>query len=564
MIVRLDTYSPKVQVTHISHWNERGIGDAFPIENVDKASKLRKQCRKTDSTKLIFNAKFDLRMLTKEGIKLKGPVIDVLLMAQMLLPDEKGKGLKQLVRKFLLEPFIEEVRLMAWLKANKLTKKDMSKAPRHIIEPYALADARQCFELFVYLSTAMDEYHMWHVLEREMILMQIGVMPMEDEGVNLNESKVSDLQIKTRDALKIIKTQMSELTGSATFNPNSTTQVRDELSKEGVWQPTRFSKKTGAPMTDVIALMEYPSDLGALIMKYRKVSKAATTYLRNFKGKKIRVSFNQGGARTGRFSSSGPNLQNIPRPSDDNLLGSIRECFIADRLCRLLFIDYDQIEMRLTAHFSGEEHMLQAINDGVDLHDVTTRKVFNTKKSSIKWKLMRYLAKTLNFSVIYGTGPEVFRTTVLKQTSGEIRITLYEAARYLNEWKEQHPSVMGLFDSTAMEVATTGGIRNHYGRYIPVANGKAYVAVNYKVQGSAADFMKLKMFEVIDFLRGTDIKMLMTVHDELGFNLPKHEAHRVQDLLSLMEDHTSFNVPLTASGGYGRNWANKKDIIRAA
>lgn len=554
----LDTHDSKVQVTHLSYWKDSGSGAAASIENHDERNKLAAIAADKGTTKLLFNAKFDLRMLSKVGIRMLGKVIDVMLMAQMLLPDEHSKGLKHLARKFLKDPYLEEIRLKQWLKLNKT--KIYGHAPKHIIEPYALADAKRTLELFYYLAAGLDKHNQWHVLEREMILMRRVVMPMESYGAMLDLEEVDRLKIAIRKELKTVKTKLVELSGDPKFNPNSQNQVLSALAKEGVFRPTRFSNKTGRPKADVISLVEYPSELGSLVVRYRKISKASTTYLKNFDKKILRVNLNQGGARTGRFSSSGPNLQNIPRPKENSLLGQMRRCFIARPGDRLLFIDYEQIEMRLTAHFSGEEHMLDAINDGVDLHDVTCRVVFGLNKDSPDWELMRYLAKTLNFAVIYGTGAETFRTTVLKNTDGKIRISLSQASRYIGDWKEKHPMVMKMFDDVAIEVAKTGGITNYYGRYMPVDSRKSYVGVNYKVQGTAADFAKKKMLEVSFVLDGKETKLFLVVHDELIFNLVRNETSIVQTLVDTMEDRHTFKVPLTCSASIGKNWYDKKKL----
>ena len=546
----------------MSYWTSRGVGSAFEVDHVKK-ERVRKICADTSVTKVFFNAKYDIHMLAKEGIVIKGPIIDAMLMAQMLLPDEKQKKLKILARKFLKYAFLEEVRMKNWLDANKLTKSSMHLAPKHILEPYALADAVQTLELFYYLSAGMDEHNMWHVLEREMCLMKYSVTPMENAGVSLDLEEVDRLQIQVRKKLKELKKGIIKIVGYPEFNPNSYPQVLKALQKEGIFKPSRFTKK-GKPTTDGVALIERPSPLGMLLLQYRKLVKAGSTYLRKFDKKILRVSFNQNGAKTGRQSSSDPNLQNIPRPDEDSLLGQIRRVFVRRPGHRLFFYDYNQIEMRLTAHFSQEEHMLDAINNGIDLHDVVCKKMFNLNHNSPNWKTMRYLAKTLNFSVLYGTGPEAFMSTVLKQTGGNIRLKIYEAAKYINEWKANHPGVMKLFEAVEMEAALTGGITNHYGRFIKVERGRGYAGVNYKVQGSAADFMKLKTLEVCLLLDDTDILNILAVHDELGFDIPKHEKVWIPQIKNVMEDLTSFSVPLTVSAGSGINWMDKKDIILPA
>lgn len=554
----LDTFDPQVQVTHASYWTSLGKGAAFEIGNHEKKERLSAYAADPTVTKLMFNAKFDLRMLDKIGIKVRGPLIDVMLIAQLLLPDEKVKNLKHLVRKFLKDPYIEETRLKQWLRANKT--KIYGHAPKHIIEPYALADARRTLELFFFLSGGLDKQNLWTVLEREMLLMRKVVLPMETAGVHIDMKGIDPLKIKVREELKPMKTRMCEIAQNPAFNPNSGKQALAALAVEGIFRPTRFSNQTGKPKVDVAALLEFPSELGSLLVKYRKLSKANSTYLKNFDSPLLHVSFNQGGARTGRFSSSGPNLQNIPRADENTLLGQMRRLFVAPRGYRLLCIDYKQIELRLTAHFSQQQHMLDAILSDEDLHGVTCKKMFGIDETHAQWKAKRYFAKTLNFAVLYGIGPDKYRLSVLKDTAGTTRISLVQASSYINDWKLQHPAVMKLFENVALEVAKTGGIENHYGRYMPVESGKSYVGVNYKVQGSAADFLKMKMFAVAKLLRNHETKLIMQVHDELVFRVPVAERSIVCDLLEVMEDKTTFDVPLLCSAKWGPNWFDQQDI----
>jgi len=501
-------------------------------------------------------------MLAKEGITIRGPFIDVLLIAQMLLPDDavtdKQKGLKHLTRKLLREDFAEERRLKEWLRANKT--KIYGHAPKHIIEPYALADARRTIELLYYFIGGLDECKMWTVLEREMMLMKLVVMPMEDAGIAINQEEIEPLRIKIRNEQTRMRKEMDVITGNPKFNPNSSPQVLAALMQEGIFRATRFSRKTGKPKCDAVALIDSPSPLGSLIAQHRKIGKASSTYLKNLSKKHLHVSFNQGGARTGRFSSSGPNLQNIPRPNESSLLGQMRKLFVAPPGHKLLCIDYKQIELRLTAHFSQEPHMLDAINADQDLHGLTCKKMFEVDEKDPLWSKRRYLAKTLNFAVLYGIGPDKFRLSVLKDTAGTMRITLAEAASYITSWKMAHPRVMRLFDQVAMEVVKTGGIENHYGRYITVDQSKTYVGVNYRVQGTAADFLKLKSFEVAALLKNKQTKLLLTVHDELVFQVPYDERHIVKDLLNIMEDTKTFSVPLLCSAKWGNNWFDQKEI----
>lgn len=561
----LDVWDPRVQTTNVAWYDHKGRSAVFPVSDEIQLIGARHTCSNTIVTKLMFNAKFDIRMLAKIGVLCRGSVIDVLLMAQLLLAEEKNKNLKHLSRKFLSDPYLEEARLKSWLAENKIKvngrwkKRPYSDVPSFILDPYNLKDAKSTIELFAYLSGGMDKHNLWTVLEREMLLMRKVVLPMEATGIRIDQHEVDRLKIVTTKEMQKLKDELVALTGDPKFNPNSAAQVAEHLYK-GALKPQRFSKKTGAPSVDAIALLEQPSPLGTAVSKWRKISKARSTYLDNFDKEFLRVSFNQGGTRTGRFSSSGPNLQNIPRPDESSLLGQMRRCFVARPGRRLIFIDYEQVELRLTAHFSQETHMLQAINNGEDLHGVTCKMMFDIDENHKEWKKKRYLAKTLNFAVIYGTGAATFRETVLKATDGEVWLDLMDAAIYISTYKEKHPGIEKLFSDVATEVANTGGVMNHYGRFLVVSQGKSYTGVNYKIQSTAADLMKMKMLYVADILKGKKTKLLVTVHDELIFDLHPDEKYLVKKLKKAMEELNEFSVPLTCSVSIGKNWHDKKEL----
>lgn len=553
----LDVAASDFEATYVSYWTNSGKGAAFPWED-PRHAKLQEALANEDVTKLIFNAKYDLRVFHKYGIQVNGPVIDVLLLAQLLLPDEKVKKLKHLVRKFLKDPYLEEIALNKWKRQNRGVP--IGKAPLHILNPYNLADSRRLFELFVYLSAGIDQYNLWAVVEREMLLMQQVVMPMEDYGMAIDLQEVTRLQIAVNAEIVTLRKKMLKVTGNPTFNPNSPKQLLKALQDEKVFYPTRWSLKTGNPKTDVVSLLQTPSELASLVLQHRKIAKAGSTYLDHFNRSVIHATFNQNGARTGRFSSSEPNLQNIPRPKEDNLLGRMRACFTAREKRRLLFADYKQLQLRLAAHFSGEKHMIAAIRSGEDLHDKTCMQLFEITPSDKQWELLRYLAKTLNFSMLFGAGADKICLTVLKDTNGKIRVSLQDMANYVQRWKAKHPAIMKLFDDVHREVAMTGGVVNFYGRFMPVDRMKPYVGVNYKIQGTEADFMKLVMLRLGTLLADYKTSLCLQAHDELGFDWFADEKHIVKDIKRIMEDHKAFKVPLICSFSYGKNWFAKKKL----
>jgi DNA polymerase-1 len=530
---------------------------------------VRKILADPNICKLFYNAKFDVPMLMKEDhVVIRGPVWCLLIMAQMVYPEEHQHGLKWMARKVSKVKYEEMDRLKAWMGTGK-NKRPMWEAPAHILGPYALRDAKETFDLWPPFYEGLKDKKMVSLYLTEMKVMRV-VSKMEKRGLLVDRKRTAGLLKQCDKELKKLKIWLCDKTGDWKFNPNSPIQVAKHVYS-GDTYCSRYTDK-GKPSTDRVALLELDCDLARGVARFRELSKSASTYLRNFINGLddegiFRAAFNQAVAITGRFSSSGYggqkfNLQNIPRPNErKGVLGRIRECIIARPFYRLFFFDMDQIEMRLNAHFTKDKDMIETILKGGDLHDLTCKRMFKLKKSSKKWKTMRYLAKTLNFLVIYGGRERRLQETVYDQTEGLLSISLEDCADHVQAYWDAHPALQTLFDKIANQVAKTGGVRNRYGRFSPVPANKSYVGVNYLIQGTAADYLKEAMLKCDHVLKGKKSNMLMTIHDELVFEIHYSERKLVPLLRDAMEDYTTFRVPLTASVEMASCWGKKKKVI---
>lgn len=562
----LDVWSPRVQMTMLTaHANDGKTWIFRPDEGALSAShsphhqELSRRINDPNWLKVFYNAKFDLRILQKEGIRPRGPIIDVFFMVCMLFPDEQSKGLKQMARKVLDYNYAEEIRMQRWLRQNK--GQAHGHAPAAILEPYATADAIQTLRLFYALWGGIEAHSLVETLRMEMRLLKV-VMSMEAQGLRVDLRRVKQLAEKNEQDCESIRERLTELIGDV--NPNSSQQLA-KVFYDGERTP-RYNK-SGSLSVDRQALLDNPGELSTLLIRWRQLgAMGMVKYLKAFRkcdsDRILRINLNQTGARTGRFSSS-PNLQNIPRTTSlSPEMAELRSCIVAKPGCRLLFIDCEQIELRLAVHFSGEPHMVDAIRQGQDLHGVTCKLVFGIDEGHARWKFFRYLAKTLNFAMQYGAGAGKFAETVLQQTNGEIRLSYKEAADYVEAYKSTYPNILRLFEDAADSVAKHSGIFNHYGRFMPVS-GPSYVGVNYLIQSTAADYLKLKMLELHRFLKPYRTRMALQIHDEIIFDLHASEKHLAPRLKAMMEDHRTFRVPLTCSAEYGRSWKEKKPLPAA-
>ncbi len=566
----LQVYNPDVQPTFVSWWDHTDAGSGLRVidnelvgdQLLAKYTKLR--CADPAWTKLFFNAKFDIPILRKAGVTVRGPIIDVFPMAQMSMPKQKENdrhGLKDLTRRIFNDPYLEEIAIKKW---SRKTGLGIGYAPDHLLFPYGIKDARRTIDLFFYCKTFFDDNNQWSVLFEEMQLLR-PLLEMEEIGMQSDPDVVSEMLSTTRERAQKIRARLCKVTNNPTFNPNAPQQCARAIfhGGKGAPTPTRFTK-TGQIQCNKLALIESPSRIGDLVLKWRKVAKTTATYLSNFikladPHHVIHPTINQNGARTGRISCSDPNLTNLPRP-DESSLGRIRACFVPRRGYRFLFADYSQLEIRIQAHWTGEVHIIRAIRAGRDLHDDTCRRIL---KKDPKDKELRYIAKKLNLAMQYGMGKTKFCDTVLADSDGAIRISLAESSVIVDAFWDGHPKLKEFFEAVSKEVADTGGVVNAYGRFMPVDRRTAYKGVNYKVQSTAADLVKDRMRQLYyGLLKGMKSRMVMQIHDEIMFEIHDTERWLVEPIKELMEEHERFVVPLTVDLEWSaESWAAKRPLV---
>lgn len=556
----LDIYDPAVRVIMVSMWNNKG--QSFVAHHKrNKLPEVQAQLL-TSKPKLFWNAKFDIGMLRKEGYRIKGPIIDVALLARLLETNENNYTLKHFARKFLGDLYEEEIKLKKYIKEHKLDVKKFgySRIPDRILIPYARKDAKNTLELFYAMAGGLPK-NFDKIFEVESAVQSMS-FEMETEGVCVDYEKGLELlEETTREKDRVLET-FRKWAKNPNFNPNSATQIAS-LLYTGDTQASRFSEKTGLPSTSEIALLEVGGPIAAEALRWRKLSKAISTYLKPVlaKAKRTRIihpNLNSVGARTGRFSSSAPNLQNIPRPSNEPGVGKLRELFVPPCGHVFLFCDYSQIELRLAAHFSQEQHMIDSIIHGRDLHGETTKRIFFVDETAADWEVKRYVGKTINFSILYGAGASKVKDTVFKE--GGLSMSIEEMTQAIINYHTQHPKIMELFDKVDTLVTATGYVTTWGGRRIAVPVDTTYVGVNYLIQGSAADVMKQAMLRCRRILRNRKTKLVLTVHDELIFTVHKDEKALIPELVDAMQFPNEFRVPITCSPSIGKNWGNKKKL----
>ena len=412
---------------------------------------------------------------------------------------------------------------------------------------------------FAALKADADLWNLYN--EVEMPLVEV-LREMEAAGVRIDVEKLKQAESALMAELNALEQQIYTLAGEP-FNINSPKQVGELLFDKLKLDAKAKKSKNGQYSTSeevLVALKERNAIVG-LILDFRATQKLINTYITALPGYiaedgKIHTTYNQTVTATGRLSSSNPNLQNLPIRSERGKL--IREAVIPDEGCLFLSADYSQIELRLMAHFSQDEHMLAAFRSGQDIHAATAARIYGKPIEQIS-KDERRNAKTANFGIIYGIS-----AFGLAQ---QLDCSRTEAKQLIDDYFAAFPRVISYIESQKELARQRGYAETLFGRkrYLPDINShnatvRSFAernAVNAPIQGTAADIIKMAMVSIHRRLKEENLKaqMIMQVHDELNFNVPKTEVERVREIVvSEMQNAVHLSIPLIAECGVGENW----------
>ena len=404
--------------------------------------------------------------------------------------------------------------------------------------------------------------NLWNLYNNvELPLVEV-LREMEAAGVRIDVTKLKEAETALTEELNTIEQRIYSL-ADGPFNINSPKQVGELLFDKLKLDSKAKKLKTGQYSTseEVLVALKDRHEIVGLILDYRALSKLITTYISALPGYiaadgKIHTTYNQTVTATGRLSSSNPNLQNLPIRSERGRF--IREAVIPDDGCLFLSADYSQIELRLMAHFSQDEHLLAAFRNGQDVHAATAAKIFGLPIEQVT-KDQRRKAKTANFGIIYGISAFGL--------SQQLDCSRTEAKQLIDDYFAAFPRVIEYIESQKELARQKGYAETLFGRkrYLPdIHSQNATVrsfaernAVNAPIQGTAADIIKMAMVSIHRRLKEEKLQaqMTMQVHDELNFNVPAQEVDRVREIVvSEMQNAVQLSVPLIAECGVGHNW----------
>ena len=443
----------------------------------------------------------------------------------------------------------------------------------HMVNSFDTIEARLC-QYLLNPEVAFNPYkepnwdalkadaNLWNLYNNvELPLVEV-LREMEAAGVRIDVNKLKEAETALTEELNTIEQRIYTL-ADGPFNINSPKQVGELLFDKLKLDSKAKKLKTGQYSTseEVLVALKDRHEIVGLILDYRALSKLITTYISALPGYiaadgKIHTTYNQTVTATGRLSSSNPNLQNLPIRSERGRF--IREAVIPDDGCLFLSADYSQIELRLMAHFSQDEHLLAAFRNGQDVHAATAAKIFGLPIEQVT-KDQRRKAKTANFGIIYGISAFGL--------SQQLDCSRTEAKQLIDDYFAAFPRVIEYIESQKELARQKGYAETLFGRkrYLPdIHSQNATVrsfaernAVNAPIQGTAADIIKMAMVSIHRRLKEEKLQaqMTMQVHDELNFNVPAQEVDRVREIVvSEMQNAVQLSVPLIAECGVGHNW----------
>ena len=512
-----------------------------------------------ETLKVGQNIKYDMEVLRNYGIEIQGPMFDTMI-AHYLINPELHHNMDYMAETLLNYKTIHIEELIGEKGRHQKSMRDLE--PKDVYE-YAAEDADITLKLKNVLEPKLKEANADKLFwEMEMPLVPV-LADMEMTGVCLDTASLKETSELFTKRMTDLEKKIYEEAGEQ-FNISSPKQVGDILF--GKMQLVEKPKKTrtGQYVTseEVLQQLRAKAPIVANILDYRGLKKLLGTYvdalpkLINPRTGHIHTSFNQTITATGRLSSSDPNLQNIPVRDDDGK--EIRKCFVPEPGCLFFSADYSQIELRIMAHLSGDDNMIEAFREGFDIHRATAAKIWHETMDDVT-DAQRKKAKQANFGIIYG-----ITTYGLAQ---RMEIPNGEARQLIDDYFTTFPKVHAYMEKAKEEAREKGYAETLFGRrrYLPDINSKNGTvrgfaernAINAPIQGSEADIIKVAMIRIWRRFKAEGIrsKMILQVHDELNFSVYPEEKEQVERIvIEEMQGAYKLSVPLIADAGWGKNW----------
>ncbi|HEV7922013.1 MAG TPA: DNA polymerase I [Thermoanaerobaculia bacterium] len=520
----------------------------------------------SDRLFITYDAKLQRRRLAANGWPVPARWLDTMIMSYVINPGLPSHAFPNIARDRL--------------KVDVTSRKDLQKtAPLFAIEHELGSSPLSPYQQYLGeksdIALALREV-LEPELQRDPALVKIydtiemPLIPvlarMEDLGIRVDKSLLATMSATMGAEIADLEKRIYAEAGME-FNINSPQQLGHILFEKLQYPVIKKTKGTKAYSTAVDVLEELASHgyaVPQLILQHRELHKLKSTYVDALpqlvaKDGRVHTSFNQAVAATGRLSSSDPNLQNIPIRTETGRV--IRKAFVADEGWQLLSADYSQVELRILAHISQDENLIETFRRGADIHRATASYMFNIPEQELTAE-QRRAAKTINFGVLYGMS--AFRL------SNELGISTAEAKNWIDAYFSGYPKIGEYLERTLTEARATGKVTTLFGRvrYIPEIANRSFtvrgnaerMATNAPIQGTAADILKLAMIALDERLDARVARMLLTVHDEIVIEVRQPEAEEVAEIVKeTMENIYPLAVPLSVDTHWGKSWYDAKE-----
>ena len=532
-----------------SHQEAQAVVDVF-----------RPVLENTAITKIGQNLKYDVLMLKKYGVEVQGNLFDTML-AHYLIEPEQRHNMDIMAMTYLNYQPVSIEELIGKKGPKQLTMRDVEM--QQVVE-YAAEDADITLQLKETFAPMLEKDNLNKLFDQvEMPLVRV-LADLELEGVKVDTNALAELSATLEIDMRQVQQEIYDIAGTP-FNIGSPKQLGEILFEKLKLDTNAKKTRTGQYATgeEILSKLEAEHEIARKILDYRELIKLKNTYvdalplLISRRDGRIHTSFNQAVAATGRLSSTNPNLQNIPIRTPRGQ--EIRKAFVprAEEFV-ILSADYSQIELRIMAAFSGDQTMLDAFNNGVDIHTSTASKVFRVPLEEVTGD-MRRKAKTINFGIIYGISAFGL--------SQRLKIPRKEAAQIIEDYFVQFPAVKEYMDQSIEKARKCGYAETILGRrrYLRDINSRNMTdrqfaernAINAPIQGSAADMLKIAMIRIHEYLLASRLrsKMILTVHDELVFDAHRDEIETLRENVGeIMRNAIPMAVKMETGIGVGENW----------
>lgn len=531
----------------------------LPLETALQSDVFKAWAADDSKKKAVYDAKRTIIGLRRRGVELKGIDFDVWLASYLLNPSESPEDFAAVARLHGLTSVQTDEAVYG--KGAKRKLPDEEVYTEHIASKAAVIEELK--EVCLKELEQNEQIELFYELELPLALI---LADMETEGVQVDIGRLKEMGEDLKNKLTDIEQTIYRIAGTE-FNINSPKQLGSVLFEKLGLPPIKKTKTGYSTSADVLEKLAPSHEIVEHILHYRQLGKLQSTYIEGLlkvvdkDTHKIHTRFNQALTQTGRLSSTEPNLQNIPIRLEEGR--KIRQAFVpSDPEAVIFAADYSQIELRVLAHIADDERLIDAFKHGLDIHTATAAQVFHVSQDEVDSN-MRRQAKAVNFGIVYGISDYG-----LSQSLG---ITRKEAGLFIERYLNSYPGVKEYMEDIVRQAKERGYVTTllHRRRYIPEITSRNFnvrgfgerTAMNTPIQGSAADIIKKAMIDVAERVKEESLasKLLLQVHDELIFEVPKEELDVMKKLVpEVMEQAVELNVPLKVDYSYGSTWYDAK------